>query len=220
MSQQPGLCRENGLWAQGYRFVAGLDEAGRGAWAGPVVAAAVILPCEHRQLASILAPVRDSKLLTPRQRDICYDLILQIAVSHGVGAVPAAEIDRIGIVPATRRAMALAIAQLHPAPDYLLIDAVQLPSVDLPQCAVPKADRQFLSVAAASVVAKVTRDRFMLTLENELPGYGLARHKGYGTRLHLQALHALGPTRWHRHSFSPIRALCQTGPPGEADDGH
>ena len=207
MSQQPDLARERGLWAQGYLRVAGLDEAGRGAWAGPVVAAAVVLPPDVPDLSEDLGAVRDSKLLTPSSRERCYRLILQHALDCGVGLVSSAEIDRIGIVPATRLAMVKALDALASPPDYLLIDFVTLPQVPIPQCAAPKADLCLLSVSAASVVAKVSRDRWMIDLDKRLPGYGMARHKGYGTRQHLAALRDLGATSQHRHSYAPIRAI-------------
>lgn len=206
MSQQPDLSRELTLWARGYRYIAGVDEAGRGAWAGPVVAAAVILPNDPQALDT-LDPVRDSKLLTPAQRDACYELVLGAAVCWGVGAVSSREIDRIGIVPATRRAMQQALRDLLPAPEYLLIDAVPLAAIPLPQNAMPKGDRDCLSIASASIIAKVTRDRWMVDLDRRLPGYGLASHKGYGTGRHQRALRILGPSSQHRHSFAPIRVL-------------
>ena len=209
MGPFPGLTEECRLWAQGYTRIAGLDEAGRGAWAGPVVAAAVILPPNPAELARQLAPVRDSKLLTPRRRELCYEIITSCALSWGVGFVSAAEIDRIGILPATRRAMLLAIEALSVPADFLLIDALQLPQVPLPQRAFIKGDRDHLSIAAASIVAKVTRDRWLQALDERFPGYGLARHKGYGTPEHWAALCALGPSPEHRHSFAPIRQLCE-----------
>ena len=207
MSRWPDLSEERKLWARGRTRVTGLDEAGRGAWAGPVVAAAVILPPDLPDLRKALEPVRDSKLLTPHQRDVCYDLVLGHALACGVGSVPAGEIDRVGIVPATREAMRQAIQALPSAPDYLLIDFLTLPQVPVPQRAIPKGDVRSLSIAAASIVAKVTRDRWMISLDERVPGYGLAQHKGYGTPQHLAALHLLGPTWHHRHSFAPIRAL-------------
>jgi len=207
VSQQPDLAVERGLWARGYVRIAGLDEAGRGAWAGPVVAAAVVLPPHTPDLARRLEPVRDSKLLTPRRRELCYGLILEQALDWGVGLVPSAEIDRLGIVPATRAAMLQALEALSPPPDYLLIDALSLPEVPIPQWAMPKGDLYRLSISAASVIAKVYRDRWMVRLDRRLPGYGLARHKGYGTRQHRAALCSLGATPEHRHSYAPIRAL-------------
>ena len=207
MSHQPDLVREHGLWTQGYVRVAGLDEAGRGAWAGPVVAAAVVLPPDVPDLREQLLPVRDSKLLTPRCRERCYHLILQHVLDCGVGSVSPSEIDRIGIVPATRRAMVKALDALSSAPDYLLIDFVALPEVPIPQLSTPKADLHHLSVSAASIIAKVTRDHWMISLDRRLPGYGMGQHKGYGTRQHLAALCSLGATSQHRHSYAPIRAI-------------
>lgn len=208
MSCQPNLTEEQRLWSQGYLRIAGLDEAGRGAWAGPVVAAAVILPVDP-DVAMALAPIRDSKLLTPRQREHCYEIIVEHALAYGIGACPASEIDRLGIVPATRAAMCRALAQLSPPADYLLIDALSLPQIPLPQRGIIKGDRSCLSIAAASILAKVTRDRWMIALDEHLPGYGLARHKGYGTAQHRAALYTFGPTAQHRHSYAPVRALDQ-----------
>lgn len=206
MSQQPDLSHEQSWWAQGYSRVAGLDEAGRGSWAGPVSAAVVVLPPDAA-IAQLLAPVRDSKLLTPLARERCYDLIVQHAVGYGVGLVAAEEIDRIGILPATRRAMHLALDALAQSPDALLIDALRLPQIPLPQEPLIKGDRFCLSIAAASILAKVTRDRWMVALDEALPGYRFARHKGYGTRAHAAALRALGSSPQHRHSFAPVRAI-------------
>jgi ribonuclease HII len=203
----PTLTREERIWAQGYRHVAGLDEAGRGAWAGPVVAAAVILPAHDPDLARHLAGVRDSKLLSPARREALLDIIRRHALALGVGAVPAAAIDTLGIVPATRRAMALALRCLTPQADFLLIDHLSLPGQALPQEYMPKGDRHVLSIAAASIVAKVSRDRFMARLETVYGGYGLAQHKGYGTRAHRAALTALGPCAAHRLSFAPLQAM-------------
>ena len=138
---------------------------------------------------------------------MCYDLILSYALAYGIGSVSASEIDRIGIVPATRQAMRQAIAALPDPPDYLLIDFLLLPQISIPQQAIPKGDRYRLSIAAASILAKVTRDRWMIALDDRLPGYGMAQHKGYGTRQHRIALQDLGPTTQHRHCFTPIRAL-------------
>ena len=206
MSQQPDLSHEQRWWAQGYSKIAGLDEAGRGSWAGPVAAAVVVLPPDVH-IARLLEPVRDSKLLTPHARERCYDLIVRYAAGYGVGLVAAEEIDRIGILPATRRAMGLALAALAQSPDVLLIDALRLPGIDLPQEPLIKGDRFCLSIASASILAKVTRDRWMTELDHELPAYGFARHKGYGTRAHLAALRATGSSPQHRHTFAPVRAI-------------
>jgi ribonuclease HII len=203
----PTLAREARLWARGYRHVAGLDEAGRGAWAGPVVAAAVILPAHDPDLARHLAGVRDSKLLTPARREALLAVVSRHALALGVGAVPPATIDAVGIVPATRRAMALALRCLSPPADYLLIDHLSLPGEGLPQEHMPKGDRHVLSIAAASIVAKVSRDRLMARLEAVYGGYGLAQHKGYGTAAHRAALAAQGPCAAHRLSFAPLQRM-------------
>jgi len=211
VSRQPDLSREQGLWARGYARIAGLDEAGRGAWAGPVVAAAVILPYNHPETTTTLSSVRDSKLLSPRQREACYELIVRHALAYGVGWATADEIDRIGIVPATRLAMSQAIQSLAMSPDHLLIDALPLPDIAIPQWAMPKGDRDCLSIAAASIIAKVSRDHWMIALDAQTPGYGLAQHKGYGTRQHLACLRQIGPSAQHRRSFAPIRSLLEGG---------
>jgi ribonuclease HII len=203
----PTLTFENRLWNDGYRYVAGLDEAGRGAWAGPVVAAAVILPPDEPALAEYLAGVRDSKGLTAARREVLQESIQQVALAWGVGAVSPAEIDSAGIVPATRKAMALALQALSPAAEYLLIDYLSLPDVGLPQKGLPKGDARVLSIAAASIVAKVSRDRMMVSLDAELPGYGFGQHKGYGTVQHQTTLETLGPSPVHRLSFAPVERV-------------
>ncbi|MEJ2737773.1 MAG: ribonuclease HII [Anaerolineae bacterium] len=208
----PTLTYETRLWAAGYRRVAGLDEAGRGAWAGPVVAAAVILPPGDPDLAHHLAGVRDSKTLSAARREALLEVIQGHALAWGIGAVPPAGIDELGIVPATRTAMALALQALSPSPDYLLIDYLSLPDVSIPQQGLPKGDAAVLSIAAASIVAKVSRDAMMVELGDRFPGYGFARHKGYGTALHQHALAALGPISIHRLSFAPLQRLGAGGP--------
>jgi len=197
--------QERLLFRQGYALVAGIDEAGRGAWAGPVVAAAVILPRGAMRI-SALHGVRDSKLLSPSQREALFARIHQAALAVGVGMASHSEIDGLGIVPATRRAMRRAIEALVPSPEALVIDAVKLADVPLPQRVLFHADALCLSVAAASIVAKVTRDRLMAELDVQHPGYCFARHKGYGTALHQQALAQLGPSAVHRMTFEPVRA--------------
>lgn len=203
----PSLDYESQIWAEGYRYVAGLDEAGRGAWAGPVVAAAVILPPNQPQLLQHLAGVRDSKTLTAARRDGLLEIIGELALAWAIGAVPPGEIDLLGIVPATRKAMTQALEMLSPPADYLLIDYLPLPEVLVPQHNLPKGDAQVLSIAAASIVAKVSRDRMMIDLEALYPGYGFARHKGYGTPQHQAALATLGPSPAHRLSFAPLKRL-------------
>jgi ribonuclease HII len=198
---------EGRFWARGLRRVAGLDEVGRGAWAGPVYAAAVILPQSPDALAS-LKGVRDSKQLTPSQREALAARIVEVALAIGVGRGEWEEIDARGIVPATRLAMCRALEALALAPEALVIDALTLPAVRLPQDAFPHADALSLSVAAAGIIAKVSRDRWMVAVaEAEFPGYGFAQHKGYGTRQHQVALERLGICPIHRRSFRPIAIL-------------
>jgi len=205
----PDLYEELALYAAGYLRVAGLDEAGRGAWAGPVCAAAVVLPLDCSGLLDLLASVRDSKQLSPVQREALLPLILEVAEGVGVGWAAPAEVDEVGVVPATRQAMARAVGRLDVGADALLIDYVRLPDLALSQRALPKADVHCLSVAAASIVAKVTRDRLMVTLDGDFPGYGFARHKGYGTPQHRKALAHLGPSPIHRLSWRPVRELAE-----------
>lgn len=201
----PDLCEEYALRAAGYARVAGVDEVGRGAWAGPVCAAAVVLPLHRADLAEQLAGVRDSKRLSPAQRERLVPRISQVAEAVGIGWASPGEVDSLGIVQATRRAMARAVAELQGLVDVLLVDAMSLPEVNLPQRMLVKADARCLSVAAASVVAKVARDRLMAALEQEFPGYGFARHKGYGTPEHRAALARLGPSALHRRSWRPLQ---------------
>ena len=203
----PSLTYEKRLWEAGYRHVAGLDEAGRGSWAGPVVAAAVILPPDQPELAHCLSGVRDSKTLTPARREMLLEVIEQHALAWAVGAVPPSEIDARGIVPATREAMSLALGVLSPPADYLLVDYLPLSDQPLPQVSLPKGDARILSIAAASIVAKVSRDRMMVDLDARYPGYGFGQHKGYGTPQHQAALASIGPSAVHRLSFAPLQRL-------------
>lgn len=186
--------------------IAGLDEAGRGALAGPVVAAAVILPRDDAEALAHLRHVNDSKLLSPDRRDALYELIVAHALAYGVGQTRPEVIDAEGIIPATKQAMAAALSQLAPAAEFLLIDGrIHLRHLSLPQKSIVRGDRRSLSIAAASILAKVSRDRQMIALAEKYPAYGFARHKGYGTRRHREAIVAHGPCAIHRHSFSPIR---------------
>ncbi len=205
--RRPGLTFEAEFVAQGLAAVAGLDEAGRGAWAGPVVAGAVILPLIRPDLADALEGVRDSKLCTARQRDALYDLVRKVALHTGIGVATAEEIDEHGIVPATLLAMRRALASLDATPAALLIDGhyMVLKDLPIPQKAMYKGELKSLSIAAASILAKVTRDRVMIHLAEAYPQYGFARHKGYGTPQHLKALAEHGPCPIHRRSFNPIR---------------
>jgi ribonuclease HII len=208
----PTLVEEMALLEQGYSFVAGLDEAGRGCLAGPVVAAAVILPLAD-DTAQRFVGVNDSKQLTQQARECLYDLIMQHAISVGVGIGSVAIIDERNILQATKYAMRTALTQLSPAPQALLLDALRLPNVALPQRDLIKGDARSLSIAAASIIAKVTRDRLMLKLHEEYPIYGFDQHKGYGTPAHLAALRKYGATPHHRRSFSPVSELFSLFPP-------
>ena len=204
LPDRPTLDHELQLIQSGHALVAGMDEAGRGAWAGPVVAAAVILDLAE---VSHLTEVNDSKQLSARQRDKLYQIVIDHCVAYGVGQGSVEEIDTIGILPATRLAMARAVAALNQQPDALIIDSVRLPQVNKPQAVFNFADSISLSVAAASILAKVTRDRLMIELDAQYPAYQFARHKGYGTQIHQAALQSVGPCQIHRTSFKPISAL-------------
>jgi len=207
MSQIPSLAEEKILEAQGYQHIAGIDEVGRGALAGPVVAAAVILP--YHIDAPWLNQVKDSKQLSPPRRELLFHHIHRIATSIGIGMVPNEVIDAQGLIKATRLAMKLAIDQLSPPPESLLIDYMLLPEVPLPQKGITNGDSLCLSIACASIMAKVARDRLMMELDRIYPGYGLAQHKGYGTKEHLACLRRLGPSPIHRQSFKPVKDIIQ-----------
>jgi ribonuclease HII len=198
------LALETQLWEAGTCLVAGLDEAGRGAWAGPVVAAAVILPPRPSFVSPLIGQVDDSKRLSPEARERLAPAIRACALAVGVGSVPAIDIDHVGILPATRVAMIQALAGLAVWPGFVLLDYLTLPEVHLPQRGLPHGDAISLSIAAASVIAKITRDHWMVGQEEVHRGYAFARHKGYGTAEHRAALHRLGPCRLHRLSFHPL----------------
>jgi len=212
----PGVAREQALAADGFRAIAGIDEAGRGAWAGPLVAAAVILPdlltTTAEDLLAALDGVRDSKTLAAPRREELLMSIIAVARGIGVGIVPAPELDVIGLGAANRLAWARALAALPCTADFLLLDAFRLPASLLPQEPIIRGDRHCLSIAAASIVAKVTRDRLLVALDQEFPAYGFARHKGYGTAAHHAVLRARGSCVAHRHSFAPLRALVAPAP--------
>lgn len=199
----PDLAFEAAQWAGGTAAVAGLDEAGRGAWAGPVSAAAVIFPQDHN-LPLRLPGIRDSKMMSPISRDCWAEQIRQAAAACAVGLASNLEIDALGIVAATRLAMARALAGLPLPPEHLLIDALLLPDTALPQTALIKGDARSLSIAAASILAKTARDSILVALDGTYPGYGFARHKGYGTAAHRRALLEHGPCPAHRFSFAPL----------------
>ena len=190
----------------GYRTIAGIDEAGRGALAGPVVAAAVVLPKELPAETAEL--IDDSKKLTARRRETAYDTIRRVAVAYGVGVEDADRVDMLGIVPATKSAMRHAIRECGTRIDFLLIDAVTNIGIATPSKSIIRGDSKSLSIAAASIVAKVYRDRIMSkVMESRHPGYGFAAHKGYGTKSHLEALAELGPCPIHRRSFKPVSQM-------------
>ena len=187
-------------------LVAGVDEVGRGTLAGPVVAAAAILPGPVPSQYKLL--VNDSKVLSAAMREKAFTWLVDWCVSYGVGACSVDEIDSMGIVASTKQAMLRAIVELDPQPDHLLIDAVQLPDVGIPQTSIVKADARSQSAAAASIIAKVTRDKLMANIfDQEYPGYGFASHKGYGTEIHMLALKELGASPIHRRSFKPVKDL-------------
>jgi len=188
---------------QGYQLIAGIDEVGRGCLAGPVMAAAVIMP--YSSPSSWFSQVNDSKLLTPLKRESLYHLIAESALAIGIGTMSHDVIDNHGIVKSTRLAMKQAVNQLSPQPESLLIDYIRLPEVMLPQKSITKGDRKCFSIACASIVAKVTRDRLMRKLDGTYPGYALAQNKGYATPEHLTCLSRLGPCSIHRKTFSPIK---------------
>ena len=200
----PSLAEERKLWRAGFTRVAGLDEAGRGALAGPVVASAVILPANSRR-DGLWAEVQDSKLLSPLRREELSVRIREQAAAWSLGQASAAEIDARGIAPATRLAMRRAVQALLLRPDHLLLDWVQLKSLNLPQLSFTKGDLRIVSIAAASILAKVHRDRLLCQLHERYPAYGFHSHKGYAARTHLAAIEQLGPCPAHRRSFSPLR---------------
>lgn len=195
---------ERALYGAGYARVAGVDEAGRGPLAGPVVAAAVILPPYRR-----FSAIRDSKLVPAAERETLYRQIRKHALAIGIAACPARVIDRVNILEATRLAMARAVARLKPPPDAVLVDGWRLPALQVDQWPIVDGDRDSVSIAAASLVAKVIRDAIMRRLERLYPGYGFANHKGYGTREHLACIARLGVTPAHRYSFEPVRQALQ-----------
>jgi len=214
MGTTPTLQFERRFWSRGVTRIAGIDEAGRGAWAGPVVAAAVILP-RPRQIKTwwrddtlaALENARDSKLLSPKQRQALIAPIHTAAIACATGSASHTEIDALGIVPATRLAMQRALESLRVSPEALLIDAVKLPPIRLPQQAIIHGDQLSLSIACASILAKTTRDAMMREMDAQFPGYGFARHKGYGTAAHRAALLKLGATPAHRMTFAPLKNL-------------
>ncbi len=190
---------EEELRQQGFRYIAGIDEAGRGPLAGPVVAGAVILPEDF-----YLPGIDDSKKLSEQKREEYFDRIKMDAIAVGVGIIDAAEIDRINILEAAKKAMLAAVIQLEPNPDYLLIDAVKL-ETPYPSESFIKGDARSITIAAASIIAKVTRDRLMKEISRKHPEYGFSSNMGYGTTEHLEALKQHGITSYHRKTFAPVK---------------
>lgn len=204
MSKRPDLRYERKLWKTGILVVAGVDEAGVGPMAGPVVAAAVIFEPEK-----FIRGVHDSKQLSAEQRDELYEPIRTGALAIGVGVAEVAEIDQLNIFWATMRASERAIEALGRVPDHVLVDGRKIPGLKLEQTRIVGGDRKSFCIAAASIVAKVTRDRMMTELDARFPGYGFARHKGYCTADHFDALNRLGPSPIHRRSFAPVAESAQ-----------
>lgn len=201
-SKEDLLKYEKELYAKGFTLIAGTDEVGRGPLVGPVVAAAVILPKDYQ-----LEGLTDSKKLTEKKRDKFYDIIMKEAISVGVGVVDAKTIDEINILEASRLAMKKAIMDLKVKPEYVLSDAMKLNNIDIPYTDIIHGDALSLSIAAASVIAKVTRDRMMYELDLQYPLYGFAKHKGYPTKLHLQNLRKYGVLDNYRFSYKPVKEV-------------
>jgi ribonuclease HII len=198
----PTLEREKELWKLG-KLAVGIDEAGRGAWAGPVVVAAVILPKNHKQVDGIT----DSKLISPVKRAEYFDLISDFAIDFGVGIVDHQTIDKVGILEATKIGAQQAVAMMKTKSEYLLVDALDLTEhIHCEQESVIKGDQKIYSISCASIIAKVTRDNLMSTLGGEYTKYSFHKHKGYGTKLHQEMLAAHGISNIHRRSYKPIRA--------------
>lgn len=195
---------EQQLRQKGYQFIAGVDEAGRGPLAGPVVAAAVIFDKNYKN-----SKIQDSKILNPIEREQLFIEIKNAALSYALGIVGWKQIDEMGILNASKLAMRQAIMRLDPAPDFIVVDAVAINVPDIPQKAIIKGDQKVFSVAAASILAKVSRDHLMLNYHKKYPQYGFGQHMGYGTEIHLNAIKKHGPCLIHRMSFAPLRGNSQ-----------
>lgn len=202
----PNVAFERGFWKAGLSAIAGVDEAGRGCLAGPVAAAAVILP-QSNQIPDQLQEVRDSKQLSADDRERAKTKIENFSLAWAVGFADNQEIDQLGIVPATRLAMWRALDQLRPNPDHILIDYLALPELPIPQTRLVKGDARSLSIAAASILAKTHRDALMVANANRFSGYGFEMNKGYGTAYHREAIQSHGPCSLHRMSFAPLRGM-------------
>ena len=192
---------ENELYSKGISLIAGIDEVGRGPLIGPVVTAAVILPRDFYD-----ERINDSKKLTEKKRELLYDVIMENALSVGIGMSSPELIDEINILEATKRAMKEAISNLSIKPEHLLIDAVKL-DTDIPSTSIIKGDAKSLSIAAASIIAKVTRDRMLIEMDKEYPEYDFKHNKGYGTKKHIEAIYKYGVLKEHRKTFEPIASI-------------
>lgn len=215
----PDFSREEKLFKKGYKIIAGIDEAGRGPLAGPVVAAAVVFSIDSvKELIKI--GVRDSKALPSKKRNYLYDIITERCLDWAAGIVSEVVIDEINILEATKLAMKMAVEKLKIQPDFLLIDGRHtIDSCHISQLAIPKADQYIFSVSAASIIAKTTRDRILIEFDREYPGYGFAKHKGYGTKLHMETLEMKGPCKIHRKSFRPVGKMISKLTDAKKDSG-
>ena len=206
VSEEELLNYEKELYQKGYTLIGGVDEAGRGPLVGPVVAACVILPVNYS-----CPGLNDSKQLTEKKRDKLYDIIMKDAISVGVGIVDAKKIDEINILEASRLAMKLAIDDMKIKPEYVLSDAMKLTNIDIPYKDIVHGDALSLSIAAGSVIAKVTRDRMMMELDKKYPQYGFAKHKGYPTKLHMENIKKYGVFDEYRFTYKPVSDLINNG---------
>jgi len=197
------------LFKKGYKIIAGIDEAGRGPLAGPVVAAAVVFDNNGKKAKELIEiGIRDSKTLSFKKREFLYNIIIENCSNWSIGIVSEEIIDKINILEASKLAMKISVEKLNIEPDFLLIDGRHtIENYPASQMAIPNADQNIFSVSAASIIAKVTRDRILINLDKEYPEYGFAKHKGYGTRLHIEMLAKMGPCKIHRKSFSPVKKL-------------
>lgn len=201
----PDFIQEDSLFQQGYSMIAGLDEVGRGTLAGPVVAGLAIF--EYKPYDDWVGMIRDSKQMSPSQREYVIPYLESAALALEIGVSSSIEVDNLGIVPATRLAMKRAINSLTFLPQYLLLDAFPLPDISIPQKAIIRGDSICFSIASASIVAKVRRDKMMEEYDILYPGYGFVSNKGYGTRQHMDGLKELGPSPIHRKTFSPLKEM-------------
>jgi ribonuclease HII len=213
LPERPNLDFEDALWRKGIAWVAGVDEAGRGALAGPVAAGAVVLPRDQPELMLKLWGVRDSKVMSAKERELWAAEIKAASLAWSVGMASPDEIDAVGIVPATCLAVSRAMANLAITPEHVLVDYLTLPEVICPQTPLIKGDARSLSVAAAAILAKTARDAVLIELDQSFPGYSFAKNKGYGTAAHRQAIAAKGPCSQHRRTFSPVSAYDSFFPP-------